>query len=410
MKQKKGKVRMMQRIEFEGGFSLIELIVVMGLLGIVLALATTNFTTLLGSLKGESKIAETETETIVGLEILRQDIENAGYGLPWHVNDINGDGNFSNDWGFLNDYVEADSVTVCNTTNNISAYNDGSTNATHRRPPRAILSGNNVCSDGSDYLVIKSTVVRNEDESQKWTYLWNNGASISVNSWPSSSENMAGTTKIIAINPKQNKIDNVLMTYGASNSFYSQVSSATTNYSPRPSEVYLLFGVGPDNQLRMPFNRADYYISRNNPPSRCANGTGVLEKATLNHADGRLGDYSPLLDCVADMQVVYGLGPSAGEAVSCYTNDIFGLDAQAIRERVKEVRVYILAHEGQMDRNYRFGNNIVRVGDGGGLPGCDPITDIVLGRDFDLSGIANYQNYRWKVYTLVILPDNLKGR
>lgn len=406
MKQKKGKVRMMQRIEFEGGFSLIELIVVMGLLGIVLALATTNFTTLLGSLKGESKIAETETETIVGLEILRQDIENAGYGLPWHVNaPLN--------WSDLSGYTEAESQTVCGSVN-ITNFDDAPNNA-----PRAILSGNNACNDGSDYLVIKSTIVRNHDESQKWTYLWNNGASISVNSWPSSIENMAGTTKVIAINPKQNKIDNVLVTYGASNSFYSQVSSVTTNYSPRPSEVFLLFGVGPntDTKLRMPFNRADYYISKSNPPYHCANGTGVLVKGVLSQNDGTLpANSDPLLDCVADIQVVYGVdqtGTPDGK-VDCYTNDLSlalpAYDAQNIRERVKEVRVYILAHEGRMDRSYRFGSNTIRVGDSSGLTKCTADTDPVLGRDFNLTGITNYQNYRWKVYTLVILPDNLKGR
>lgn len=393
------------------GFSLIELLVVMGLLGIVLAITTGNFITLARALKGESKIAETEVEKIVGLEILRQDIENAGYGLPWHVDTEN--------WAALSGYTEAETQTVCDAVN-ITDYDDAPNNA-----PRAIISGNNACQDSSDYLVIKSTVVRNHQEAQKWTYIWNNGISNQVNSWATGADNIANSTRVIAINPKQNIQDNVLMTYpqGGGIAFYSQFSSVSTVYSPKPSEVYLLFGIGSDNTLdntlRMPFNRADYYISKSDVPARCANGTGVLEKATLRHSNGQLSDYSPLLDCVADFQVVYGVditNPIDGR-IDCYTNDLTtpGItDAQNTRERIKEIRIYVLAHEGQMERDYRFGNSTVRVGDNSdnsGLNGCDSSgVDNVLGRDFDLTGITNWQNYRWKVYTLVVSPDNLMGR
>lgn len=379
----------------QGGFSLTELLVVMGLIVIVLGLTVGNFTNLLSGFKGESKVAETETETIVGLEILRQDIEHAGYGLPWDVSGLN--------------YSEAESQTVCNDTNDITNYGDPN------NAPRAILSGNNVCSDGSDYLVIKSTVVRNHDESQKWTYMWNDGTTTQINSWPNSNENMASTTKVIAINP--NKKDRVLVTYGISNSFYSSVQAAASNYSPKPSQVFLLFGVGPNDTLRMPFNRADYFLSGESVPKRCAENTKVLVKATLSHSNGRLADYSPLLDCVADMQVVFGVDQTGmpDGLIDCYTNDLSmaltSYDAQNIRERVKEVRVYILAHEGQLDRNFRFGSNTIRVGDSSNLSRCDSGgVDMVLGRDFDLSSIPHYLNYRWKVYTLVVLPDNLKGR
>lgn len=381
------------------GFSLIELLIVMTLMIIVLAITMGSFTTLLSSLKGESKVAETEVEKIVGLEILRQDIENAGYGLPWNIDTGN--------WNDIsNSYKEADSQAVCSTTNNINNYNDASNNA-----PRAIVNGDNVCDDGSDYLVIKSTVVRNHTEAQKWTYLWNNGSTTIINSWGTTEENMGNNTKVIAVNPKQNVNDMVLVTYNQT--FYSQLSNVLTAYSLKPSELFLLFGIGEDATLRMPFNRADYYISKSNVPGRCAEGTGVLMKAILSHSDGRLHYYSPLLDCIADFQMVFGVDitPDPDGRLDCYTNDLTTVavnDAKNTRDRVKEVRVYILAHEGQMDRNYKYGSNIVRVGDDSGLSVCGGAG--ILGRDFDLTGITNYDHYRWKVYTLVILPDNLKGR
>lgn len=391
------------------GFSLVELLVVMGLLVIVLAITTGNFITLVRALKGESKIAETEVEKIVGLEILRQDIENAGYGLPWNVDTGNWDG--------LTGYKEAETQKVCNKTNDISNYNDAPSMYRNGAAPRAIISGNNVCEDGSDYLVIKSTVVRNHKEAQKWTYIWNDGSSNKVNSWATGTDNIADTTTVIAINPKQNKNDRVLVR-SLQGTLYSQFSGVSAAYKLRPSEVYLLFGIGPDDTLRMPFNRADYFILKDEVPARCASGTGILEKATLSH-EGMLSDsdYSPLLDCVADFQVVYGVDitiPTPDGIVDCYTNDLSAAlitDAQNTRDRIKEVRVYVLAHEGQMDRDYRFGNSTVRVGDSSGLPRCDISgVDNILGRDFDLTGIPDWQNYRWKVYTLVVSPDNLRGR
>jgi len=399
----------MKILKFDkAGFSLVELLVVMGLLVIVLAISSGNFTTLLKALKGESKTAETEVEKIVGLEILRQDIENSGYGLPWFVD--------TNDWSALNGYSEASSQTVCG-TNNINTYNDAPNNA-----PRAIISGDNVCSDGSDYLVIKSSVVRNLAEAQKWTYIWNDGTSGKLNTWATTVENINNNSQVIAVNPKENVRDRVLVTYtsGGSKRFYTTYANSTSNYQPRPSEVYILFAIGDDSSLRMPFNRADYFINKNNVPSRCASGTGVLTKATLSHGDGKLSDYSPLLDCVADMQIVFGVDittPSADGQIDCYTNDLskigITMDAENIRNRVKEVRAYILAHEGQMDRDYRFGNSKIMVGASNinGLIGCDASNvDKVLGREYDLSGITNWQNYRWKVYTLAISPDNLRGR
>jgi hypothetical protein len=88
------------------------------------------------------------------------------------------------------------------------------------------------------------------------------------------------------------------------------------------------------------------------------------------------------------------------------TDDLSLLSAQEIREQVKEVRVVILAHEGQRDTAYTFPNNTVDtrfdLNDGSRLDGP-------FGINYDLTTIANYQNYRWKVYRLVVKPKNLGG-
>ncbi|GFP20667.1 hypothetical protein HKBW3S03_02170, partial [Candidatus Hakubella thermalkaliphila] len=186
--------------------------------------------------------------------------------------------------------------------------------------------------------------------------------------------------------------------------------------------------------LRMPFNRANYYIWREGTtiaddkvPDRCAFGTGILRKAVIAHADGdRIA--LPLLDCVADMQVGFGVDtdPTPDGVPNCYVNnlaDAITVNAENIRNRVREVRVYILVHEGQYDRDFTFNPPIrpsfIRVGEpSANLPGGICTVANVLGRDFNFNdpngdgnnvdAIQNWQNYRWKVYTLVVKPNNLR--
>jgi hypothetical protein len=146
----------------------------------------------------------------------------------------------------------------------------------------------------------------------------------------------------------------------------------------------------------MPFNRADYYIQRPaSIPQACAPNTGILYKATINQGDGARNP-EPLIDCVADMQVIYLRDTDNNGTIDSKVNDISGLSAKDIRDQVKEVRVYILSHEGQKDPSFKFRNSTITVGEFG------------VGRTFNLSAtIAEWEKYRWKVSTLVVKPRNL---
>ena len=134
----------------EDGFSLVELLVTMAVFVFVMAAASTVFTGLLTQFKQQSKQAETNIEGIVGLEIMRQDIEGAGYGLAWN--------------GF---------VTYSEAAGDPFGFNDAPTDA-----PRAIISKNNATFSGSnsifggtDYLVVRSVTVARNAASDKWTTL-----------------------------------------------------------------------------------------------------------------------------------------------------------------------------------------------------------------------------------------------
>jgi len=370
-------------IRRQAGFSLVELMITMVVFVFFIVSASQVFTGLLTQFKQQSKLAETNIEGMVGLEILRQDIEHAGYGLPWYG---------------LVAYSESNA--------NPYSFNDSPS------APRAILSKNNATDtfNGSDYLVIKSVNVGGNDTCNRWTTL--SSASPYVITWTPSGENLVNSDRVIVLRPGSSDADGrTLVT--SSTTFSTTYNNVTSSpWSPSDaSETRIVYGVDPNSDLIMPFNRADYYISAANVPGRCASNTGVLMKGVVNNSTGSDGGdittFLPLLDCVADMQVIYALDNNedgdfvdgAGSPADAYSDDITTapLTAQQIRTRVKQVRVYILAQEGQRDINYTYPTNPVTVGEFG------------LGRSFNFvtAGITNWQNYRWKIYTIVVKPTNL---
>jgi prepilin-type N-terminal cleavage/methylation domain-containing protein len=378
-------------IRREAGFTLIELMVTMLITMFVLAAASQVFTALLTQFKQQSKVAETGIESVVGLEILRKDLESSGYGLPWSLAGAT--------------YQEAVNAPE-------SAFNDATAN-----PPRALASGNDTAFtlNSSDYLVIKSIAVARNGVSRKWTTL---SSTNSRRTWDPAEDNLEANDRVIVLTPG---LTNTISLVSSGGTFFTKYDNPTNSgvggstYAYRPpdiSETRLIYGVDPDDDLWMPFNRADYYISTAGVPQRCAPNTGVLVKAVLKHADGTLDSELPIMDCVADMQVVYRLdmdddgsigtnsnadGSAVSSSEGANASDVQATLANAalIRQRLKEVRVYILAHEGQREPGYAHSPTTVYVGD----------TSIGGGHNLDISADVNY---RWKVYSVVEKPKNLR--
>jgi prepilin-type N-terminal cleavage/methylation domain-containing protein len=403
----------------EAGFTLVELMITMVIFVLFIAAASQVFTGLLTQFKQQSKIAETNIEGIVGLEILRQDIEHAGYGLPWNL--------MGATWGSLSNYNEAFST---GGSPNPADFNDGNPAsalpipANIQRAPRAVVSGNNTGLNSSDYLVIKSVIVARNFTAGKWQYLFYNasGGSLMKTWWSEVNEYVCRDDKgdhypnarVIIISPggTASNSESLVVSGGK---FYTGADNYTDLPGFAPSagdpENRIMYGVDPDTDLRMPFNRADYYIyTPANMPQRCAPNTGVLYKATLNHgATSASNQFNmlPLLDCVADMQVIFGLDNDndgdfeiGGGSTDGYSEDISALTAQQVRNQVKQVRVYILAHEGQRDIYYNYPSTTISIGG-----------DVGLGNTFNLAttiGNPEYKYYRWKLYTLVVTPNNLR--
>lgn len=349
----------------DAAFTLVELTIALAIVMLVLYAAINFFIVSVRQYKVQTKITETNVEGILGLELFRQDLESLGYGLPWNS---------------LVAYTERTGVNAA-----IVGLTD-SPNA-----PRAVLSvdGAGFTVNNSDYLVIRSARVGMGDAAGKWTTLTQADVK---RTWSPAGENLANNDYVIVLALGSTDANRrSLVTSGGT---FSTQFNNTLNFVPvEPYSANIVYGI--DNVIPVrPFNRAEYYVDNTATPQRCAPNTGVLVKAVVAHdASGTTPTLLPLLDCVADMQVVYGLDNNADGAVDAWSSDIsVGMTAADIRTQLAEVRVHVLAQEGQRDDSYTTPSDTIFVGSQG------------VGRNFDVSG---YRNYRWKQYSIVVKPKNL---
>jgi type II secretory pathway pseudopilin PulG len=382
----------------EGGFTLVELIVVMAVFIVVIVITSEAFNIALSKTKIVGKSEESNIEGVVGLEMFRHDLEQVGYGL------------FTETDVTPPSYDEATETYAAN-------FNDAPNGI-----PRAVVAkdnvnpGDTIALTGTDYLAIKATTVSRSQASQKWTYI-----------------NGLGTSKIWGLNDFTTGDYVIAMTQSYKNGELSRKLVYDTNnptsfsvaykYNssdyvdpfapPSDSEKYYYYGI--DNSVpRAPFNRTDYMVKRvaGDTLARCAPSAGVLYKATMNQSGTNAGklNYIPILDCVADMQIVFGwstTNPAVAD-VDTYTNaDLTTIstslpwkpsldDPSDIRKHLKLIKVYILAQDGGFDKNYTNTESAMPVGN----------SETSLTKTVDLTG-TGYQHYRWKLYRIVVRPKNL---
>lgn len=379
------------------GFTLVEVIVVMAVFLTVIMIASDTFKTIITYASKYSKSEESNIEGIIGLEVMRHDLEQMGFGLFWG-------------------YVPGSSVAYSEATTG-SAANDAP------GVPRAFVGSDAFGVNGSDFFAIKATTVGRAKASQRWTYapFQNFSAATGVESRPISwpSNNLMAGDRVIAIRSNFNDSNDDHLLLDSSGTFwfsYSTTGSIVDEYLPvKDQQVSMIYGLtGSSITPRMPFNRSDYFVSSNagTVPSVCAPDTGVLYKATVNHDNGGY-TYIPLIDCVADMQVVLGWDTSDGgksNFVSAYSNltgDVVNggsstdiqswlASPQGVREHLKMVKIFFLVQEGKYDAGYTY-----------------PSTSIVIGGDGEASLTSTFnfttaqRKFNWKLYRLIVRPKNL---
>jgi len=399
--------RMKNMIRNQNGFTLVEMIVVMAVFITVLTISASAFNTILLQSSKVFRSEESNIEGLVGLEILRHDLQQSGYGL------------FTETTTYANEAANAPA----------SSYNDAPDNV-----PRPIVVGNNFAAGvtinsrtimtGSDYLAIKGTSVGREKTAQKWTFLKFSSGIVSPQKWPSAAENLASPDKVIVVQKSfVAPIRSTLVRDPSNDHYYAYSDNAFINLSSASAGIYTVYGVDKANTLRFPFNRSDYFVARpasgSSVPAFCAPDTGILYKTTVNQDGGAL-TYIPVLDCVLDMQVVLGWDINADGVIDTWSNAdgtaVSGVgpiaDVQAalgtvnnnsitslpnIRNSLKMIKVYIVAQNGKKDTGYTS-TSPLEVGDA---------AEKSLTRPADLTLAANQLNYRWKVYRIVVRPKNL---
>lgn len=371
------------------GYSLVELLIYVALMGILGTLVFGSFIQVMRPAIHETGIVETKLETSIGMDLLRMDLEHAGFGLPWDFNSV-----------VPNPYNEPAPLAVSPSVPGAISSADLSVNSMNT----------------SDYLVIRAMNVLQGATSQKWGWVGRSAAS-AVSLQTLTTTNFDVNDRVIVIRPVfgPGPTDQRQLIMDAANSYESRGNTVNLDpdYAPPAGpndpngERYLVYGV--DNTgLRAPFNRTDYFINAPNAngvagSAHCAPGTGTLVKTTMNHNGPPDFTYLPMMDCVADFQVVYFLDTDTdgGWDTQVNANGLAALTAQQIRDQVKSIRCFVLAHEGGLDTAYTHPAATITVG-----------VSAAIGRQFDVSTLAGigatWPNYRWKVYSLAVTPRNLK--
>lgn len=368
------------------GFSLLELIVVMAIFMVVIIITSQAFNRILSISTQQTQSSESDVQGVIGLEMLRVDLEHAGYGLPWVTN-------------FVADFAEVQTAAGSpapgidskrfNDTNNASSDSN--------KVPRAIQAAAST-TNGRDYLAIKSMLAGMNDTTKKWAFVDGTGGTSKIKPW--GSNDFVNGEQVITIDSRTKR----LIGTAADFSYPITASDMTPLPAFQPQQdtnAFVVYGVTPSTTPTVPYNRVDYYVKRpaaaSDMPTRCAPGTGILYKAVMNHDGGLLTPEYPLLECVADMQVVFNVAADGVNGVDVDQSGLVGLSAKEIRQQLKMIKIYIVAHEGGKDSGFSYANQNLVVGEGNG-------------RTLDLNalvGSADYKHYRWKTYKLVVVPKNI---
>jgi prepilin-type N-terminal cleavage/methylation domain-containing protein len=254
-------------ITSQAGFTLIELIIVMGIFIVAIMLSSDAFNRIASLSTQQIKSSESNIQGIVGLELMRADIEHAGYGLPWKMPF---EANFEESQVAPNFLAKGINPAFFNDINNIGVEEDNKAPRAFQSAPASFATADpdepasaDPSTDGRDYLVVKSTAIGMSNATKKWSYVEGTGAGATLKVW-GENDFVSGERVIVQKLPERE-----LITVSGAAALAANVSDSGKTFSDildgsppklskndfapqQDSDVYLVYGVTPSSDLRVP--------------------------------------------------------------------------------------------------------------------------------------------------------------
>lgn len=336
------------------GFSLAELLVVLGIFSIAMVSIFTVYSSLARHSTKQYCIAESDAELTIVRDIISRDIMMAGYGIADDYSDLNYD-------------------------------------------PRPISITNESVKNNFDTLTLRGTAIGIFSRAaQAWSYVEDTHF-IKLHKWDDARENIYEKDNIIFIEPVTRKI---LDNNGKAVFKYPKETPSSFE------DGTLVYGIHSED-AKLPYYTVQYLLGGTSP-SKCAPGTYSLLRAESKDSDPPSTSVRrPLLNCVKDFQVSLAIDSNDDGIIDRWdpeNGDIISdkYDTKVLRQRVKQVRVYLLVQKGNYDPNYTYKNldnpdepDIVYVGD----------RAISSGRKVSIRN--DQKNYYWRLISFSVTPRNL---
>lgn len=344
------------------GFTLIEILVALFITMIALSIGYFTYLKIMKGSLFQSSISSSQISTLSGTSLLQYDISMAGYGLPLGPSTVS--------------FTESTNSTAGNYNYNTlpaSAYNIGQNSQT---------------SPQSSYLVIRSAIADINSASQKFAVAYYN---FNNNNWDidynmgSTASNFSPNSNDYCIVMDSNKTllknPNGGFYFNFSN-FYSTIDTLNLNQS----QVYLIYGLNPTQEPRMPFNRVDYFLSQNGLPSYCDPDTYELYRSVVSQNNGA-NIAVPILDCVRAFFVETNIN-------NTWYSNTSNLDPNTINSQTQLIKVFILKQASKYSSSQITTKNI-------------NIGDSDVGTLFSFKPNSTDSHYEWKSIEMTIKPMNI---
>ncbi|MEO5658016.1 MAG: prepilin-type N-terminal cleavage/methylation domain-containing protein [Nitrospiria bacterium] len=339
----------MTRPTCQRGFSLIELLIAIGILSVLMAAVFTTFSTQMRLNTREYRIGESEIELGIVKKLIERDVVLAGYGL---ADNYAGTG------------FNPQSVSSTGTTLTLR----GTAPALTDRAPVA------------------------------WTYALT--GTPTFRTWLDSREDLQANANAVLLEPNTGQI---LTQNGAGNWKFKFVDAGNTPRLVSDNSAWtnpvlgtVVYGVHPG--ATEPFAAITYQRDlATASPSSCNAGTRNLIRTEA--WTGVASTSIPLLSCVLAFQTALGLDGNEDGLIDVWDSTgatAGGYTAAQLKKRVKQVRVYVLIQNGNRDAAYTYPAATVRVGDAG----------LGIGADIALS--AEQRRFPWRLVSIDVTPRNMR--